>query len=260
MTAVNGAVVWSAKYTSFGHAIVDSLSEVENNLRFSGQYFDKETRLHYNWARYYCPFTGRFLRIDPIGFMGGDYNLYGYVNNNSLRWIDPFGLKEEEAFKWMEKNLKGVPPGYYYYNPDTGKWKRFQKGKIPSKLYCFQACWTAYRNVPKDPYKDMPYSRMHAYDWFKSGGEERRIAKDPCGGEKGDIMFLGEPGSMEGHAVLVEEVVVNPDGSYTVKTLGQFASGNVIGKRDFIITKDPNNNWVADNEQVFRGYGQIMKK
>ncbi len=49
MTAVNGAVVWSAKYSSFGEASVDANSTITNNLRFPGQYFDGETGLYYNY-------------------------------------------------------------------------------------------------------------------------------------------------------------------------------------------------------------------
>ncbi len=37
LTAVNGAVVWSAVYSSFGEAMVE-IETVENNLRFPGQY------------------------------------------------------------------------------------------------------------------------------------------------------------------------------------------------------------------------------
>ncbi len=40
LTAVNGAVVWSALYSSFGQAQVLPSSIVENNLRFAGQYYD----------------------------------------------------------------------------------------------------------------------------------------------------------------------------------------------------------------------------
>jgi len=68
MTASNGAVVWSAKYSSFGKAQVDPESTVVNNLRFPGQYFDGESGLHYNWHRYYDPGTGRYLRVDPLAF------------------------------------------------------------------------------------------------------------------------------------------------------------------------------------------------
>ena len=34
---------------------------------------------------------------DPIGFVGGDYNLYRYVGNNPVRAIDPFGLEVSAA-------------------------------------------------------------------------------------------------------------------------------------------------------------------
>jgi len=45
-------------------------------------------------ARYYDPSTGRFLSEDPIGFEGGDVNLYAYVGNNPLMRIDPTGLAQ----------------------------------------------------------------------------------------------------------------------------------------------------------------------
>jgi RHS repeat-associated protein len=108
MTAVNGAVVWSAKYSSFGEADIDISSTVANNLRFAGQYFDEETGLHYNWHRYYAPNIGKYLRADPIGFEGG-INLYAYVFNNPLFWVDPSGLEIGDP-------PSEYPPGY---NPDS---------------------------------------------------------------------------------------------------------------------------------------------
>ncbi|MEY1391250.1 RHS repeat-associated core domain-containing protein, partial [Providencia stuartii] len=62
------------------------------NLRFQGQYFDKETGLHYNTFRYYAPDLGRFTQQDPIGLAGG-LNLYQYAPN-PLTWIDPLGLTD----------------------------------------------------------------------------------------------------------------------------------------------------------------------
>jgi hypothetical protein len=41
---------------------------------------------------YYHPGLGRFTGEEPIGLTGSDGNLYGYVRNNPLRFVDPLGL------------------------------------------------------------------------------------------------------------------------------------------------------------------------
>ncbi|WP_375576372.1 DUF6531 domain-containing protein [Paracidovorax oryzae] len=83
-----------------GH--IQSLSFVEQPLRFQGQYFDGETGLHYNRFRYYDPVTGRFVHQDPIGFGGGE-NFYFY-GPNPWSWLDPLGL----ARKRPPHNLKAT--------------------------------------------------------------------------------------------------------------------------------------------------------
>jgi RHS repeat-associated protein len=58
---------------------------------FSGRQFDIESGKYYNRARMYDPNTGRFLNQDPLGLRGGS-NLYRYVGNNPLGYVDPLGL------------------------------------------------------------------------------------------------------------------------------------------------------------------------
>lgn len=36
--------------------------------------------------------SARFMEADPIGFEGGDVNLYTYVGNNPVNLTDPLGL------------------------------------------------------------------------------------------------------------------------------------------------------------------------
>jgi RHS repeat-associated protein len=95
MTDVDGQIVWQATYKSWGEIETLTVNEVEQNLRFQGQYFDDETRLHYNTFRYYDPEVGRFITQDPIGLLGGD-NLYAY-GVNPIGWIDPAGLCKSPA-------------------------------------------------------------------------------------------------------------------------------------------------------------------
>jgi RHS repeat-associated protein len=90
LVGVNGAVVWAARYEAFG-AVNADVGQVENPLRFPGQYFDGETGLHYNFFRDYKPQAGRYITSDPIGLEGG-INSYGYAGNGPLRYADPLGL------------------------------------------------------------------------------------------------------------------------------------------------------------------------
>jgi len=92
ITAINGAVVWKANYSTFGNAEIDITSTITNNLRFPGQYFDQETGLHYNYYRYYDPSIGRYLRSDPITFSRGALNRYVYVDNDPILRFDCNGL------------------------------------------------------------------------------------------------------------------------------------------------------------------------
>ncbi len=89
MTDAEGQIVWQAKYRAWGAVEKLVVNEVEQNLRFQGQYFDVETGLHYNTFRYYDPEIGRFITQDPIGLLGG-VNLYQYASNTQS-WIDPLG-------------------------------------------------------------------------------------------------------------------------------------------------------------------------
>ncbi len=86
---MDGQIVWQATYKAWGKVESLAVGEVEQNLRFQGQYFDEETGLHYNTFRYYDPEIGRFITQDPIGLLGGN-NLYAYAPNTN-GWIDPLG-------------------------------------------------------------------------------------------------------------------------------------------------------------------------
>jgi len=83
------------------------------NLRLPGQYFDKETNLHYNYHRWYDPAIGRFPQPDPLGITTTSRatpttrlnHSYAYVDSNPLSWTDPLGLVkwsgQSKSFVWL---------------------------------------------------------------------------------------------------------------------------------------------------------------
>ena len=111
LTNAQGQIVWQASYKTWGNTIQEQWGWVnldgsrvfeqdkgdipdeegrQQNLRFQGQYLDRDTGLHYNTFRYYDPDLGRFISPDPIGLLGG-INLGSYAPN-PIAWIDPWGL------------------------------------------------------------------------------------------------------------------------------------------------------------------------
>jgi RHS repeat-associated protein len=57
--------VWSADYLAFGSARMRNQT-VPQPFRFPGHYYDQETGLHCNRARYYSQELGRYLSRDPM--------------------------------------------------------------------------------------------------------------------------------------------------------------------------------------------------
>jgi RHS repeat-associated protein len=93
LTNSSGSLTDSYAYGAFGD-LKNSTGTTANNYRYTGQQFDSLTGLYSLRARYYNPGEGRFLSKDtweidqynPI-----EYNRYGYVANNPIRFNDPSG-------------------------------------------------------------------------------------------------------------------------------------------------------------------------
>ncbi|EJE51323.1 RHS repeat-associated core domain protein containing protein [Acidovorax sp. CF316] len=110
LTQPDGQVAWQWAYSAFGDEQptlgskrftnetttpttgTTTIPEVTFNLRYPGQYYDKESNLHYNYFRSYSAERGRYTQADPIGLDGG-FNRFGYVEGNALSQVDPTGLQ-----------------------------------------------------------------------------------------------------------------------------------------------------------------------
>ncbi|MFL9903448.1 DUF6531 domain-containing protein [Paraburkholderia fungorum] len=98
-----GATRDSVKYGPFGET---TGSVPLSNFLYTGQYYVAGLGLYYYKARFYAPQLGRFLQTDPVGG-ADDLNLYAYVGNNPINFIDPTGLtacqdkaaKEQQALR-----------------------------------------------------------------------------------------------------------------------------------------------------------------
>jgi RHS repeat-associated protein len=60
---------------------------------YTGREYDRGLKLYYNRARYYNPQLGRFISRDPID-IADDVNLYAYVGNNSVMFVDRMGTEK----------------------------------------------------------------------------------------------------------------------------------------------------------------------
>lgn len=92
----NAKLVWKWESDAFGSTLPNEDPDADGqkttiNLRFPGQFYDKESGFHYNHHRYYDPLSGRYLSPDPIGLAGGR-NGFGYAGENPLKYSDRSGL------------------------------------------------------------------------------------------------------------------------------------------------------------------------
>ena len=77
LTDNTGTVQTEYMYEPFGNTTVNGTSST-NAFQYTGRENDG-IGLYYYRARYYHPVLQRFISEDPIGFLGGDVNLYAFV-------------------------------------------------------------------------------------------------------------------------------------------------------------------------------------
>jgi RHS repeat-associated protein len=118
ITDASGNIVELYEYSAFGlMTIFDSSNQditatgstIGNPYGFTGRRWDQETELWYYRNRMYSPELGRFMQRDPEGYVDG-MNLYAYVKNNPLRYLDPMGLRtvqeNTDSFSYLDQKYQ----------------------------------------------------------------------------------------------------------------------------------------------------------
>ena len=107
--SATGSVAQRLDYDAFGKVTTDTNPGFQP-FGFAGGLYEPLTGLVHFGAREYEPDTGRWTAKDPIGFTGGDANLYGYVRADPVNRTDPRGLLFGDL---LDAILKPVPWGFW---------------------------------------------------------------------------------------------------------------------------------------------------
>jgi RHS repeat-associated protein len=96
VNAADGSILQEMDFDEFGVVIRDTQPGFQP-FGFAGGLHDTHTGFVRFGARDYDAATGRWTSKDPIGFEGGDTNLYGYVLGDPVNLVDVNGLYPGES-------------------------------------------------------------------------------------------------------------------------------------------------------------------
>ncbi|WP_339278457.1 RHS repeat-associated core domain-containing protein [Paenibacillus sp. FSL W8-0426] len=88
LTGSQGQILNAYTYDAFGN-MLSSREQRVNPFRYAGEMQDALTGHYYLRARFYNPIIARFTQEDT--YRGDGLNLYAYVANNPIRYVDPSG-------------------------------------------------------------------------------------------------------------------------------------------------------------------------
>jgi RHS repeat-associated protein len=163
---------------------------------FTGLAFDIASGMNITPTREYNPATGQWLSPDPSGFfLSGDSNLYRYVGNSPVNYIDPSGL----GALWPD----GSPIGGYVPNGGHAGPTGSASGSTVTLSGWEAVKWLHYnRNMFNNTPRNMADAiKQH---WIKLSDDESKYHRFGCGNASNVKMV-----SPDGHS----EAVFHPDGT-----------------------------------------------
>ena len=285
ITNILGEVSQHQEYVPFGETFFD-----EHNSSYTSPYLfnakerDAETGLYYYGARYYEPRTSIWISMDPMADKFPSLSPYNYCLNNPVKLVDPDGRENIPALVWAAQNMANKEIKSNYGSPYFGndRWS-YNIGTVPDRTVCYESCFMAYLNSGESALATLRTGftnknngfkgRTHesgGMNWFKAGdGSNRKFEIDITKGQLGDIVFMGEDGNMQGHAVLlasgitmkkteIEGKAIETAKFYALSTSSDTDPGS-YGGREFTFIKQRDGSWARqqDPHYTFRGYGQL---
>jgi len=143
-----GQVLNSYQYDAFGDT-ANYAEKVANRFMYAGEQFDKITGQYYLRARYYNPVVGRFTQEDT--YRGDGLNLYAYVANNPIMFIDPTGHMNYRT------QLDDLVLGYWEGISEVQKEFDYSKKSLSDVIKSAKSTIDFYKslyNLGKDLYKN----------------------------------------------------------------------------------------------------------
>ena len=155
-TIMDGSANVVEKYTydAFGQPTISdwsggnvrsaSSAGIGNCFMFTGREYLSELGIYDYRNRFYHPGLGRFLQGDPIGFGGGDSNLFRYCGGNPVNRSDPTGMLDSGGSSGGGGGKPPVPLQNNAIQPGSPGWSN-AVGRGPG--FSTQGWWTP----PRDP-------------------------------------------------------------------------------------------------------------
>jgi len=139
LTNSSGAVATSYTYDPFDNVTASGTGNA-NPYQFAGRENDG-TGLYFNRGRYYSPAFQRFVSQDPIGFAGGDANIYRYGFGAPTNYTDPLGFGQTNRWNNAGGRDLWIPTNGEYGGPSwTGGLGPDQSGPLSSPVDSADAC------------------------------------------------------------------------------------------------------------------------
>ncbi|MFZ1082852.1 MAG: RHS repeat-associated core domain-containing protein [Candidatus Kryptoniota bacterium] len=138
-----GEVVQRIDYDEYGNDVLNTNPDFQP-FGFCGGLYDNQTQLVKFGARDYDAMVGRWTEKDPIGFGGGDPDLYSYALENPVSYVDKDGLSclvfnrltsTLRLYDWMGNLVAAFNAANNVENPKGDPCKKDSYGPAPNGVF-----------------------------------------------------------------------------------------------------------------------------